>query len=205
MTGNKPTAFVIDDDESIRKSLKWLIESVDIPVQTYPSSEAFLEDDTPKEFGCIITDVRMPGMGGLKLQEELKKHSIELPVIFLTGHGDVNMAVGAMKNGAFDFIQKPFNDQELLDTIQSALNFAGDLVQSEKRLHEIESLLSSLTDREREILELIVQGKPTKAIAGDLEISKKTVDFHRSNIMNKMNASTLAQLISMTVEANAKR
>ena len=188
------TVFIVDDDSKIRDALQWLFESIQLPVETFISATHFLESYTFDRPGCLIIDVRMPSMGGLELLEQLKLKKCPLPVIVITGHGDIPMAVRAMKAGAVDFISKPFNDQYLIDLIQEIFNqkpLPNTAIPSEKMME----CFTSLTPREREILLLLTEGKLNKQIAFDLSISISTVEITRSKIMKKMQAKTLAHLI----------
>jgi FixJ family two-component response regulator len=186
---------LVDDDEALRDSLVWLVESQGFRVAAYESAEAFLAAWSPRMSGCLILDVRMPGMSGLELYERLTDMQSTLPVIFITGHGDVPMAVAALKKGAVDFIEKPFNDKDMLRLIETCL--ALDREQREKRLHtaELRRMIGLLTQREREVLDLIIAGKLNKQIADILSISIKTVEVHRARVMEKMEARTLAELV----------
>ena len=197
-----PVVFVIDDDEAVRSSLEWLINSVDIDVRTFASADEFLSAYERGHPGCLIVDVRMPGMSGLELQRQLAERSISLPVIIITGHGDVEMAVRAMKAGAFDFVQKPFNDQVLLDLIQSALEKNARASQHIAERLRVAEQLGQLTDRERQVLDGIVGGDSNKEIATRLGLSEKTIEFHRSKVMRKMEARSLADLTRKVVLAN---
>lgn len=194
MTDGKPTVYVVDDDEAVRESLRYLISSVDLQVKTFASATDFLDIYEPGMAGCLVVDVRMPGMSGLELQRQLSDRSINLPVIIITGHGDVDMAVRAMKSGAFDFIQKPFNDQVLLDLIQAALDKNARAAEADAERANIADQLNQLTEREREVLNGIVEGSSNKDIAAHLNLSEKTIEFHRSKVMRKMSASSLAEL-----------
>lgn len=194
MTDAKPTVFVVDDDEAVRESLRFLISSVDLEVRTFGSATDFLDNYDSDLTGCLVVDVRMPGMSGLELQRQLSDRRINLPVIIITGHGDVDMAVRAMKSGAFDFIQKPFNDQVLLDLIQAALDKNARAAEANAERASIADKMSLLTDREREVLNGIVDGSSNKDIAAHLNLSEKTIEFHRSKVMRKMSASSLAEL-----------
>lgn len=194
-----PTVYVVDDDEDVRHALRWLIESVDLTVATYPSAEAFLVAYTPGQPGCLVLDVRMPGMGGLGLLEHMHTEGIELPTIILTGHGDVPIAVRAMKSGAIDFIEKPFTDQDLLDQIQRALREDAKLRSQQLERAQVLSRAETLTPREREVLHRVVQGQANKVISAELGISERTVETHRKKIMDKMQARSLAELIQMTL------
>ena len=195
----EPTVFVVDDDPAIRKSLRWLIESVGLRVQTHRSAQQFLDAYVGDVHGCLILDVRMPGMSGLDLQQTLQGMRVELPIILVTGYGDVPMAVRAMKNGAVDFIEKPVSDQVLLDHIRRAIeldaanrrNRAGQMV--------IHQRIERLTRREHEVMELVVSGKSSKEIAAELEVSFKTIEAHRAKIMKKMQARSVPHLIHMTL------
>lgn len=197
-----PVVFVIDDDEAVRSSLAWLINSVDIEVRTFASANEFLAAYQPGQPGCLIVDVRMPGMSGLELQRQLAERSIALPVIIITGHGDVEMAVRAMKAGAFDFVQKPFNDQVLLDLIQSALEKSARASQLIAERTRVAERLGQLTERERQVLDGIVGGESNKRIATRLGLSEKTIEFHRSKVMRKMEARSLADLTRKVVLAD---
>ena len=195
----KSTVFVVDDDEAMRESLKYLIESVGHQVQTFSSANAFLESSYPGRSGCLLLDVRMPGMSGLELQDRLINDQIALPIIIITGHGDVPMAVRAMQSGAFDFIEKPFNHQLLLDSIHRALE--QDSIQRSEQAEraEIASRLALLTPREHEVMEMVVGGQPNKVIASQLGVSAKTVEAHRAKVMEKMQAKSLPQLVRMAI------
>ncbi len=194
---NNMTVFIVDDDEAVRQSTRWLIESIGLTVKTYESAETFLENYQEKEIGCLIMDIRMPGISGLDAQDQMKQRNIRLPIIFITGHGDVPMAVRALKSGASDFLEKPFNDQMLLDCVQKALKQA-EKIQQENALHEtINKRLKQLTPREKEVMEGVVQGKANKVIAFDLGVSSKTVEVHRAKVMEKMQAHSVAELVKM--------
>jgi two-component system response regulator FixJ len=197
---SRPTVFIVDDDAAVRDALKFLLRSVGHPVETFASAQDFLDayrDDRP---GCMVLDIRMPGMSGLELQEKLVERRSILPIIFITGHGDVPMAVEAMQAGAMDFIQKPFRDQDLLDRINQALDKDAAMRRSIKELNSIRERLASLTPREREVMDLVVHGKANKVIAGDLDLSQRTVEIHRARVMEKMQASSLAHLVRMVIE-----
>jgi FixJ family two-component response regulator len=198
----EPTVFVVDDDQAMRNSLKWLIESVGMRVETYGSAGDFLQQYYPGRAGCLLLDVRMPGMSGLDLQDHLARESIRIPVIIITGHGDVPMAVRAMKAGAVDFIEKPFNDELLLDSIRNALvsDFEQRSHQAERA--EIATRLAQLTPREYEVMEKVAAGMPNKQIALDLGVSSKTVEAHRARVMEKMEADSLAELVRTVTRAN---
>ena len=192
--------YLVDDDEALRDSLVWLLESQGFKVEAFASAEAFLRVWRPEFNGCLLLDVRMPGMSGLELHERLRAHYCTLPVIFITGHGDVPMAVAALKKGAFHFIEKPFNDHDLVDLVEKALAADRDRQRVAASRETIEARLATLTQREREVMELILEGKYNKVIADDLSISMRTVEAHRSRIFDKMDvrsAVELAQLLTV--------
>ncbi len=197
MISEEPTVFIIDDDDEVRSALALLMESVGMPVETFESAQAFSQQFDPLRSGCLVLDVRMKGMSGLDLQEHLSKEAIYPPIIIITGHGDVPMAVRAVKAGAIDFIEKPFNDQILLDSIHRAIEQDAQRRGKAMQLAEIEKRLERLTPREREILNQVVSGKRNKTIAFDLEISQSTVEAHRSKVMEKMQARSLSDLMRM--------
>lgn len=195
-----PTVIVIDDDDAVRGALRLLLKSVSLPVVVYASAQEFLPHCQLDQPGCLIVDVRMPGMSGLELQQQLNVRGAMIPVILITGHGDIAMAVEAMQHGAFDFLSKPFRDQDLLDRVQRA--FEKDIANRREvgRREHIRERFDSLTPREREVLELISRGKANKVIAADLGVSQRTVEIHRARVMEKMQAGSLAQLVRMTLE-----
>jgi len=192
-----PTVFIVDDDAAIRVAMQALLDSVNIAHEIYASADEYLENVGEQRPGCLVLDIRMPGLGGLELQDELINRGNTVPIIFITGHGDVPMAVEAMQKGAVDFIQKPFRDQELLDRIREAL--ATDEQRREKQqVHdEVTRCLEKLTKREREVFNLVVTGKPNKVIAYELGVSQRTVEIHRARVMEKMQARSLANLVKM--------
>jgi FixJ family two-component response regulator len=192
-----PTVFIVDDDQAVRDAIRWLMEQVKLKVQVFASADEFLANYVPGTRGCIILDIRMPGMSGLELQERLKSAKALIPIIIITGHGDVSIAVRAMKGGAIEFLQKPFNDQLLLDTVQSTLSTYAEIWDQETRRQECNRNLSSLTKREMEVLNLLRTGKPNKLIATALNISVRTVEGHRATIMSKTGAKSLGELIEM--------
>ena len=197
MTTEK-TVYVVDDDEAVRRFLRGLIGSIGLGVKTYASAQEFLDGYEAGSPGCLLLDIRMPDMSGLELQAELRRREIDIPVIILTGHGDVKVAVHAMKAGAVDFIEKPFNNELLLHGIQKAV--AGSLHSSGTRVRRQDVLqrLQTLTARERQVLGLVVAGETNKGVARDLGISEKTVEIHRAKVMEKMRAKSLAELVKMT-------
>ena len=190
---------VIDDDVAVRQSMAFLLSTAGHAVRVHESAVAFLQAFSGTEDGCVVTDIRMPGMDGLELQGRLKSMNIGLPVIVITGHGDIALAVQAMKAGAIDFIEKPFDDDVLLVAIRSALARNLHLVEREAQLAEIGRRLQSLSDRERDVLEGLVAGKPNKIIAYDLGISARTVEVYRANVMTKMRADSLSELVRMAI------
>ena len=204
MRGNsnqaRPTIFVVDDDAAVRDALKLLLRSVGHAVETFGSAQEFLDAYGEDRAGCLVLDIRMPGMSGLELQQKLNEQHSILPIIFITGHGDVPMAVEAMQAGAVDFIQKPFRDQDLIDRINQALDKDSSNRAALGERNDIRRRLETLTPREREVLDLVVHGKANKVIAGDLKLSQRTVEIHRARVMEKMQASSLAHLVRMVLE-----
>jgi FixJ family two-component response regulator len=195
------TVFVVDDDDAVRDALSMLIRSVGLRVKTFPDARAFLESHQPDRPGCLVLDVRMPGMSGLELQERLNGMRSALPIIFITGHGDVPIAVSAMRGGAVNFLQKPFDDQELLDSVHNSLEQNANMLRRLADREAIVTALRSLTAREREVLDRIVDGAPNKAVAYDLDLSERTVEIHRARAMKKMGAESLAELVQMVMRA----
>ncbi|MCX8113916.1 MAG: response regulator transcription factor [Burkholderiaceae bacterium] len=195
--------YVVDDDEAVRDSLQWLLEASSYRVQTYDSAEAFLAGFDPMAIACLILDVRMPGMTGLELQDELLARKLALPIIFITGHGDVPMAVSTMKKGAVDFIEKPFDQSALKALVERMLAQAREAAAAAERQRLNEALLARLTPREQQVLERIVAGRLNKQIADDLGISIKTVEAHRANIMDKLRANTVADLMRVALSSGA--
>jgi RNA polymerase sigma factor (sigma-70 family) len=197
MSKAKPTVFVVDDDDAVRNMIGQLVEAVDLNAETFSSAQEFLDSYDPARPGCLILDVRMPGMSGMKLQEELVERNICLPIIFVSGHGDVPMAAEAFKRGAVDFIEKPFRNQALLDQIQVALAEDARLRQNQAKREAVKARLALLSPREREVMELVRAGKPNKVIAGELGLSQRTVEVHRAGIMEKLQVNALAELVTM--------
>jgi len=195
-----PAVFVVDDDGGVRDALRFLLRSVGLTVETFTSAVEFLESYSDDRPGCLVLDIRMPGMTGLELQEKLIERRSILPIIFITGHGDVPMAVEAIQAGALDFIQKPFSDEDLLARIYQALAKDAKTRASLSELAAIRARLASLTPREREVMDLVVNGKANKVIAGDLDLSQRTVEIHRARVMEKMDALSLAHLVRMVLE-----
>ena len=195
-----PTVYIVDDDEAVRDSLRLLLKSVDLEASAFATAQAFLASYRPHQPGCLVLDVRMPGMSGLDLQQQLNIRGAVIPVIFITGHGDVPMAVEAMQQGAFDFLQKPFRDEALIDRIRRALVKDQTNRSELKERTGTRERLEHLTPREREVLTLVVSGKANKAMAGDLGVSQRTVEIHRARVMEKMAAASLAQLVRMVMD-----
>ena len=198
-----PLIYIVEDDDALRDSLCWLIESAGHRSAAFPNAECFLAAYQPGAGACLVLDVRMPGMSGLQLQEMLLRLHQNIPTIFVTGHGDVPMAVNAIKRGALDFIEKPFRDQELLTKIESAVQIERELADSRVRYRLIAPRLATLTIREREVMRRVVDGRPNKCIAKDLAISIKTVEAHRSKMMEKLGVNSVAELVRVVVLAEA--
>ncbi len=199
----KGTVYVVDDDEAVRDSLQWLLEGKDYRVRCFESAESFLSRYDTREVACLIVDIRMGGMTGLELQDRLVERQSPLPVVFITGHGDVPMAVNTMKKGAMDFIQKPFKEEELLGLVERMLASARSAFTDHQQAANRGALLSKLTSREAQVLERIVAGRLNKQIADDLGISIKTVEAHRANIMEKLGANTVADLLKIALGQTA--
>lgn len=198
-TQDKSTVYIVDDDEAVRDSLRWLLEANDYNVQCYSGGEEFLNAYNPDKTGVLIADVRMPGMSGLELQEELIKRKAPIPIVFITGHGDVPMAVSTMKKGAVDFLEKPFNETDLRAIVARMLKDAEERVTQAKAQKSQQEALDRLTTREQQVLDRIVAGRLNKQIAGDLNISIKTVEAHRANIMVKLQVTTVADLMKVVL------
>jgi FixJ family two-component response regulator len=198
VTSKVPTVFVVDDDASVRGAVARLLHSAGYQTETFASAEGFLAQSRFDAPGCILLDVRMPGLNGLELQQALAAADRQLPIVFITGHGDVPMSVRAMKAGAEDFLPKPFDDEELLNAVAQALNKSQREQNERTEVAEIRKRLSSLTPREREVLCHVVAGQLNKQIAADLSIAEKTIKVHRARVMEKMGASSLAGLVAMT-------
>jgi two-component system, LuxR family, response regulator FixJ len=198
---NNSLVHVIDDDDAVRESLEFLLRTAKIDVRTYDSATAFLNATSSGNIGCIVTDVRMPGMSGVDLLRELKSRGSTMPVIVITGHGDIQLAVEAMKVGAVDFLEKPFDDEVLLASVSAALGRLEKDSQRETERADLNNRLATLSVREREVLEGLVAGKPNKIIAFDLGISPRTVEIYRAHVMTKMNAGSLSELVRMALLA----
>jgi len=193
----KPVVSIIDDDDGMRRALSLLLGTVGYATAAFAGPKEFLARFKPEEPGCLVLDIRMPEMSGLELQQHLNRSGCMLPIIFITGHGDVPMAVQAMKNGAFEFIQKPFRDQDLLDQINHALQHDAQNRQGVARRADVLRRLESLTPRERQVMDMVVEGAPNKVIAIDLGLSERTVEIHRAKVMEKMGARSIAHLVKL--------
>lgn len=200
---HEPTIYIVDDDEAIRDSVRLLLESAGFNnIVVYQSGRVFLDEAKPQPGDCLLLDVRMPEIDGLELQNELNRRGIRLPVIVMTGHGDVPVAVRAMKAGAADFIEKPFSDEVLLDALRRALALAAEASREHEQGSETLRRLQTLTAREREVFEAMISGRPNKVIAYDLGISPRTVEIHRARVMEKMQARNLSTLVRMAMAAD---
>lgn len=197
---SKNIVYIVDDDPDVLDATCMLLESTGFETQRFNSAMSFLNSINQNSQGCIVLDVRMPNMSGLKLQSEIMRREICLPIIFITGHGDVPMAVEAMKNGALEFFQKPFRDQEFIDCVYGALDINQQSLNNLNRVHSIQRRIATLTKREQQIMQYMTEGHITKVIADKLAISPRTVETHRARVMEKMQAKTLAQLIHMVME-----
>ena len=192
---NEPMLHIVDDDDAVRAALYSLMQAEGIPVQAYASAEEFLERQAQLEPGCLLLDVRMPGMNGLELHELLKEQGAAIPVIFITGHGDVDMAVQAIKAGARDFIEKPFDNDRLIETVKNCLSQSADIKLKNELRQEMQARIEQLTKRERQVMEFLVDGKQNKVIAKELNISSRTVELHRAKVMEKLQAHTLPDVV----------
>ena len=201
----KGTIYVVDDDEGVRDSLQWLLEGKDYRVRCFDSAETFLSRYDAREVACLIVDIRMGGMSGLELQDKLIERKSPLPIVFITGHGDVPMAVNTMKKGAMDFIQKPFEEPALVSLVERMLEQAREAFSDQQHSASRDALLAKLTSREVQVLERIVAGRLNKQIADDLGISIKTVEAHRANIMEKLSANTVADLLKIALGSNTAK
>jgi two-component system response regulator FixJ len=195
-----PTAYVVDDDEAIRTLWRWLMESNGIAVQTFATAAEFIAAYKEGGLACLVLDVRLPGMSGLELQEYLKREGIEIPIVFVSGHGDVPTAVSAIKGGAVDFIQKPFGYRDVLAIIRRAFERDAEKRDQRARRSHVAERLATLTEREREVMQRVIEGKLNKVIADELGISVKTVEFHRAKVMEKMGADSVAALVQLMMQ-----
>ena len=193
----RPIVFVVDDDESMRKALSNLVRSVDLQVETFASAPEFLDVKLPAVPCCLVLDIRLPGLSGLDFQAKLASAKIDVPIIFMTGHGDIPMSVRAMKAGAVDFLTKPFRDQDMLDAVVAAIERDRQRRGREREVADLRALFASLSPREREVMALVTSGLMNKQVAGQVGLSEITVKIHRGNVMRKMNAKTLADLVRM--------
>ncbi len=191
----KPMVFIVDDDEAMRDSMCYLFESVNLPCRVFSSAQDFLSNCDVRMPACLVLDIRMPGMSGMELLENLKAQGHQLRVIVITGHGDVPLAVRAMKQGAFDFLQKTFSPSHLLDRVYAALDSIQESSQKSRQLDDLRNAFDALTNREREVMELVVAGSPSKLIGTKLGISSKTVEIHRASIMRKLDVRNIAELV----------
>lgn len=196
-----PVVYIVDDDEAVRDSLGWLLDGNGFTVRAFDSAESFLAAGPPGPGGCLVLDVRMPGMSGPELQDEMLRRGIDLPIVFVTGHGDVPMAVASMKKGAIDFLEKPFTDEQLCNAVRGAIEHARHAQAEAAADRRSGELLARLTLRERQVLDRIVAGRLNKQIADDLSISIKTVEAHRANIMDKLQARSMAELMKVALRA----
>jgi FixJ family two-component response regulator len=190
-----PLIYLVDDDEAVRDSLGLLFASIGLAHEAYPSALDFLQHYDPKRLACLVADIRMPGLSGLELQQRLNEQHAELPIIFITGHGDVPMAVTAMKSGAADFVQKPFRDQDLIDRINKAIDLDRERRKTRAEKDEIRARIALLTPREKEVMQRVVRGQANKVIAMDLGVSQRTVELHRARVMRKLKMRSLAELV----------
>jgi FixJ family two-component response regulator len=197
MMTHSGTVFVVDDDPAMRESLRWLLESVSLPVETFASAEEFLDDFDSARAGCLVLDVRMPGMSGLALQQELVSRGASIPVVFITAYGDIPLAVRACKAGAVDFIEKPFSDRRLLDLVREALDRDQAASAEKAELGVFAVRMTSLTAREREIMDLVVEGMTNKDMAAALGVSPRTVEVHRARLMTKLGVDSVASLVRL--------
>jgi len=196
----RPTAYVVDDDEAIRTLWRWLMESNGIAVQTFSTAAEFIAAYKAGGLACLVLDVRLPGMSGLELQDYLKHEGIEIPIVFVSGHGDVPTAVSAIKGGAVDFIQKPFGYREVLAIIQRAFERDAAIREKRAKRSQVTERVAALTEREREVMQRVIEGKLNKVIADELGISVKTVEFHRAKVMEKMGADSVAALVQLMMQ-----
>ena len=204
-SGLEPTVYVVDDDPSMRIALANLFRSIDLGVEVFGSATEFLQADLPDTASCLVLDIRLPGVNGLDFQTRLAKANIRIPVVFMTGHGDIPMSVQAMKAGAIDFLTKPFRDQDMLDAVTKALERDRAGRQTEKAVSDLRLMFESLTPREREVIALVTAGLMNKQIAAELGVSEITVKIHRGHVMRKMNARSLADLVRMAETLGVRR
>jgi len=201
MTQSEPTVFIVDDDPSVLKELCLLMKSVELNVEAYSSAQEFLDSYNPEQPGCLLIDMRMPGISGLELQEILQSRNILIPTIIITGYGEVTDAVQAMKNGAIDFIEKPFKGQYLLDQVHKSIAEDAQIRKKQAQQQVVLASIALLTPREREVMDLVIAGKANKNIARELGLSMKTVEFHRAHMMQKMKVDSVAELVDLFISA----
>jgi two-component system, LuxR family, response regulator FixJ len=194
-----PTAFVVDDDDSIRTLWRWLMESNGIAVRTFATAAEFIDAYPTDAPGCLVLDLELPGMSGLELQGYLRRKGVEIPIVIVTGHGDVPSAVNAIKGGAVDFIEKPFGYKDVLSVIRGAFERDTEIRRKRAQRLDVSGRIAALTERERDVLRRVIEGKPNKIIADELDISTKTVEFHRSKMMEKMRVDSVAELVQLTL------
>ncbi|MEE4184502.1 MAG: response regulator transcription factor [Gammaproteobacteria bacterium] len=191
--------YIVDDDEAVRRSLQLLLKTVNIDAVCFASGDEFIARFDAAMQGCIVLDIRMPGLSGLEVQKQLKAHGNTMPIVFITGHGDVPMAVEAMQQGAFDFVQKPFREQELMDRVSNALSHSQELQQEETLRRDVAERYASLTPREKDVMACVVKGQANKVIAMDRDVSQRTIEIHRARVMEKMQVKSLAELVRMSL------
>jgi len=204
MANKIPSVYIVDDDQEVRYALRLLLESVGLLVEEYASAQEYLDQFNPDNSGCLILDVRMPGISGLELQARLQAEDIHPPIIIITGHGDVQMAVRAMQAGAMNFIEKPFNDQDLLDSVYRAIEIDAKERGKALKLADIKERIRLLTPREKEVMDRVAAGKRNKTIADDLNISQSTIEAHRKKVMEKMEADSISALMRMIITMEAE-
>ena len=200
MSDNKGTVYIVDDDEAVRDSIGMLLDSVDVDYASFAGGDEFLAGFENLTHGCLVLDIRMPGMSGLELQQKLLEMGAKIPIIFITGHGDIPMAVEAMRRGAVDFIRKPFRDQELLDRINEALFLDAREVEESANAERVRELVNSLTERERQVFERVCEGQANKVMAAEMNISERTVEIHRGQVMHKTGVRSLAALVRLKLQ-----
>jgi len=205
MTTDKPTVFLVDDDDAVRDSLALLLDTMGLRTVAYPSAAAFLDNYNPSRPGCLVLDIRMPSMSGMELQAALSAKSVAIPIIFLTGHGNVSMSAKAFRSGAVDFLEKPFNEQVLLQRIEEAIRLDQTNREAVAHRHNVNARMAALTPREREVMRLIVAGHSNKEVARQLELSTRTIETHRGHIMEKTGAHSLADLIALALASGSHK
>lgn len=205
MTTDEPTVFLVDDDDAVRDSLALLLDTMGLRTVAYPSADAFLDNYKPSRPGCLVLDIRMPSMSGMELQAALSAKSVAIPIIFLTGHGNVSMSAKAFRSGAVDFLEKPFNEQVLLQRIEEAIRLDQTNREAVAHRHIVNARMAALTPREREVMRLIVAGHSNKEVARQLELSTRTIETHRGHIMEKTGAHSLADLIALAIASGSHK